>query len=138
MLFLFLNFSWFYLYQIIDYYPEKYQSENLIVFEFSVQSLYYLYISYSNNSFEMFPGTLKNVPMFLNFLQKCSVRTEQNKFWQNIEKMFCRNRTFPRTLVVCIWPPTKNVSNGFEQAPLSELYGLFPSLLPSSSSSNCL
>ena len=36
--------------------------------------------------------------MFLNFQQKCSGRTEQNKFWQNIEKMFCQNRTFPRTL----------------------------------------
>ena len=65
---------------------------------FSAQSLYNLDISFRNNSFEMFPGTLKNVPMFLNFQQKCSVRTEQNKFCQNIEKMFCRNRTFPRTL----------------------------------------
>ena len=49
--------------------------------------------------FKMFPGTFQNVPMFLNFWKKCSVRTEQNMFCQNIEKMFCQNRTFPRTLL---------------------------------------
>ena len=77
---------------------EIFNLKTLLTFGFSAQSLSNIAIFVLTIIYKMFWGTFQNVPMFLHFWKKCSVRTEQNMFCQNIEKMFCQNRTFARTL----------------------------------------